>query len=178
VLPIPSSKREEECLLPFLHHDKRESHPAQVSHDLPLLLLFLLTGEPCYHGGQHLQALLEDTDLRDAIALPASQEIFADLIDRAKKQVWRLQDHVGTRIEFRRQGGRDTLRRLLAILRNEHLGNQYAQFEISKALPRCLTHPGDFLLKGLGTGVHQILPLAISASSGDKPDTVCLSGCD
>ncbi len=56
-----------------------------MSHDFPLLLPFLLTGEPRYHGGQRLQALLEDTDIRDAIALPASQEIFADLIDRAKQ---------------------------------------------------------------------------------------------
>src|SRR2546422_109909 len=87
----------------------KNCNPAQVSHDLPLLLLFLLTGEPCYHGGQRLQALLEDTDIRDAIALPASQEIFADLIDGAKQQVWRLQDHVGTHIESRRQGGRDSM---------------------------------------------------------------------
>ncbi len=89
-----------------------------------------------------------------------------------------MQDQGGTRIEYRRQGGRDKLRRLLAILGGEHLGNQYAQFEISKALPRCLTHPGDFLLKGFWSGVHQILPLAVGASSGDKPDNVSLSGCD
>ena len=86
--------------------------------------------------------------------------------------------HPPLHIESRRQGGRDKLRRLLAILRGEHLGNQDAQFEISKALPRCLTHPGNFLLKGFGSGIHQILPPAIGASFGDKPDNVSLSGCD
>jgi hypothetical protein len=37
--------------------------------------------------GQCLQALLEDTDIRDAIALTASQAIFADLIYAAKQQI-------------------------------------------------------------------------------------------
>src|SRR2546421_6507503 len=77
-----------------------------------------------------------------------------------------------------RQCRRDQLRSLLAILRGEHLGNQYAQFEINKARTRRLTHPGDFLLKGFGSRVHQILPLAVGANSGDKPDNVSLSSCD
>ncbi len=74
-----------------------------MSHDLALLLPFLLTGQPCYHRGQRFHALLEDTDIRDAVALPASQEILADLVDRAKQQVWRLQDHVGTHLVAPRQ---------------------------------------------------------------------------
>jgi hypothetical protein len=102
----------------------------------------------------------------------------ADLIYAPDQQVWRLQDLVGTHMVSCHQCRREQVRRLLAILRGEHLGNQYAQFEISKARTRRLTHPGDFLLKGFASGVHQILSLAVGTSPGEKPDTVSLSGCD
>src|SRR5215831_982262 len=144
--------------------------------ELQSLFLCLLAGQPCYHRGQRLQALLEDTDIRDAVALPASQQVLADLVDCAQQQVWRLQDHLRTHIESPRQGRRNQLRCLLTILRGEHLGHQNAQFEISKARSRRLTHPGNFLLKGLGSGVRDILPLAVGTSPGEKPDNVSLSG--
>ena len=122
--------------------------------------------------------MLENSNIRDTKALPADLEVLADLIYAPDEQVWRLQNLISTLMVTCRQCRRDQVRRLLAILRGEHLGNQYAQFEISKARSRRLMHTGDFLLKGFGSGVLQILPLAVGASSEDKPDDICLSGCN
>src|SRR6266852_6978067 len=73
----------------------KESEPSRSSHyDLPSLWPCLLTGQPCYHRSQRLHVLLDDTDIRDAVALPACQQLLANLVDRAQQQVWRLQDHL------------------------------------------------------------------------------------
>jgi hypothetical protein len=117
--------------------------------------------------------VLENSDIRDTKTLPTDLEVLADLIYAPDQQVWRLQNLIGTHMVTCRQCRRDQLRRLLAILRGEHLGNSSS----TKRAPAA-SRTGDFLLKGFGSGVHDILPLAIGASPGDKPDNVSLSGCD
>lgn len=47
----------------------------------------LLPCQSLNHGGQRLQAVFEDADVRDAIALPAREQVFADLVDAADQQV-------------------------------------------------------------------------------------------
>ena len=68
------------------------------------MLLSLHAREPCYHGCKSLQALLENAEIGDAVALPAAYELFADLVHRADQQVWCLQNLVSTHVEACRQG--------------------------------------------------------------------------